>query len=67
MVIRLIETVFPGSFKLGRPLGEGKFQFKNGYSQEGTFVEVKGGEEEDPEAGAKPPNVEWKGKSIVAF
>jgi len=56
---------YEGEFKSGRPLGDGKFIFNNGYTQEGNFVEEKNGEEE-PEEGTVA-NVTWAGKSIVKF
>lgn len=63
--------VYEGQFKLGRPIGEGKFSFASGLSQTGSYVEHKGaveGEEEPVEGEApKPPNVSWKGQSIVSF
>src|SRR5690606_1008663 len=65
-------AVYEGSFKLGRPFGEGKFSFESGLSQSGAY-EVKklaADEEEEPvEEGEapRPPNVVWKGNSIVSF
>jgi len=59
---------YEGGFKLGRPLGAGKFVFNNGYTQEGTFVEEKSAEDDGGDAdAAKPPNVSWRGKAIVQF
>lgn len=63
--------VYSGEFKLGRPFGEGKFVYDNGLQQSGKFVvkKVVGEEEEVPAEGEAPvpPNVEWKGDSVVAF
>ena len=61
---------FEGKFKVGRPFGEGKFSLDSGISQEGEYVQVKvEGEDDEPAEGAapKPPNVVWKGQSIVSF
>jgi hypothetical protein len=62
---------YDGEFKLGRPIGEGRFEFLNGITQEGEYVVVKAeGEEEEaaPEEGeAVAPNVSWKGQPIVSF
>ena len=61
---------YTGEFKLGRPFGAGKFDFTSGLSQTGSYVEEKRGEdEEEPAEGDAPlpPNVAWKGDSIVAF
>lgn len=60
---------YEGEFKLGRPLGEGRFEFLNGISQEGEYVETKGEEEEEvgEEGEPVPPNVTWKGHPIVSF
>lgn len=65
-------AVYEGSFKLGRPFGAGKFSFESGLSQGGSYdVKPLGpDEEEEPvEEGEapRPPNVEWKGTSIVSF
>ncbi len=62
--------VYEGEFKLGRPVGAGKFSFASGITQTGSFVEKKPaeGEEEAAEEGAvKVPNVAWSGDSIVSF
>jgi hypothetical protein len=60
---------YEGEFKLGRPIGEGRFEFVNGISQEGEYVEVKNEEDEGggEEGELLPPNVTWKGQSIVSF
>lgn len=60
---------YDGGFKLGRPLGAGRFEFVNGIAQEGEYVAMKGEEDEEPQEGEpeKPPNVTWKGQSIVSF
>lgn len=65
-------AVFEGQFKLGRPFGEGKFTFESGLTQKGAWVIKKAGEGEEEEAPAegeapRPPNVTWKGESIVSF
>jgi hypothetical protein len=65
-------AVYEGAFKAGRPWGEGAFSFASGLSQTGAYQEQKlaEGEEEEPPADgepAKPPNVAWKGNSIVSF
>lgn len=63
--------MYEGEFKLGRPFGEGKFLFESGLTQTGAYVEQKGaeGEEEAAVEGEppKPPNVTWRGNSIVSF
>jgi hypothetical protein len=64
--------VYEGDFKLGRPYGTGKFSFTSGLTQTGAFVEKKlpEGEEEEPVGegeAPRPPNVEWKGNSIVSM
>lgn len=62
-------AVYEGEFKMGRPFGEGKFSFVSGLAQTGTFVEEKkDGEDEEGADGEKlPPNVSWKGISIVTM
>jgi hypothetical protein len=65
-------AVYEGNFKLGRPIGNGSFTFSSGLVQTGVFEEKKPaeGEEEEPVAegeAPKPPNVAWKGNSIVSF
>ena len=57
-------AVYTGEFKLGRPYGNGKFDFASGLSQSGAYEEFKVEDEEEPAEGdpPKPPNVEWKGK-----
>jgi hypothetical protein len=65
-------AVYEGEFKLGRPFGAGKFEFASGQSQAGSYVVQKPaeGEEEEPAGdgeGARPPNVAWRGNSIVSF
>lgn len=64
-------AVYEGQFKLGRPVGSGTFTFTSGLVQTGAFEEKKpaeGEEEEQAEGeGPKPPNVAWKGNSIVSF
>mmetsp|Transcript_5875 Transcript_5875/g.9678 ORF Transcript_5875/g.9678 Transcript_5875/m.9678 type:complete len:232 (+) Transcript_5875:51-746(+) len=62
-------AVYEGSFKLGRPFGEGKFTYESGLEQSGSYVEQKPGEDEEPaeEGEVRPPNVAWEGKSIVSF
>lgn len=59
---------YDGSFKLGRPLGAGKFEFVNGIVHSGEYVAQKLAEDEEPAEGdaPKPPNVTWKGESIVS-
>jgi hypothetical protein len=61
--------IYEGSFKLGRPYGAGKFSFTSGLKQNGVFVDKPStGEEEEQEEGVeKPPNVIWKGDSIVSM
>ncbi len=59
--------VFTGNFKMGRPVGEGSFNFTSGLTLNGTYVEQKPTEEEAAEDGPKAPNVSWKGNSIVSF
>ena len=63
---------YQGDFKLGRPFGNGVFNFASGLSQKGVYEEKKPveGEEEEPVAegeAPRPPNVTWKGESIVSF
>lgn len=61
---------YSGNFKLGRPLGAGKYAFTSGITQGGSYVEKKAaeGEEEAAEEGVvKQPNVSWSGDSIVSF
>jgi len=60
---------YKGKFEMSRPIGAGKFTFVSGLSQEGTFDKIKVEDEEEPaeDEEPKPPNVEWKGKSIVSF
>ena len=62
-------AVYEGNFKLGRPYGEGKFIHASGLTQKGTYEEKKTGEEEEPaeDEVPLPPNVTWKGESIVAI
>lgn len=64
-------AVYEGEFKLGRPVGQGVFKFESGLSQTGSYVEKKLAEGEEEEAvesdGPRPPNVTWKGDSIVSF
>jgi hypothetical protein len=65
-------AVYEGAFKLGRPFGEGKFSFESGLSQSGSYdVKKLGPDEEEEPVGEgeapRPPNVEWKGTSIVSF
>ena len=50
---------------MGRPLGTGKFEFNNGYTQHGEFVEVKNPDDEDAGDEAKAPNVAWNGNPMV--
>jgi hypothetical protein len=64
--------VYEGDFKLGRPFGAGNFSFACGLTQTGSFVAKKlpEGEEEEPVGegeAPRPPNVEWKGNSIVSM
>lgn len=62
--------VYEGDFKLGRPFGKGKFSFASGLIQSGEFVEKKVSEEEEEgedDGVVKPPNVVWKGDSIVSI
>ena len=49
---------------MGRPLGVGKFEFNNGYTQNGEFVEVKNPDDEGGDE-AKAPNVAWKGTPMI--
>ena len=57
-----------GNFKLGRPYGPGKFIFSNGIVQEGSYIEKKSEDDEpEDEENPRPPNVFWKGQSIVSF
>jgi hypothetical protein len=60
---------FDGSFKLGRPFGPGRFEFVNGIVHNGEYIAQKGPDDEEPAEGEapKPPNVTWKGQSIVSF
>jgi len=53
-----------GKFKMGRPLGVGKFEFKNGYTQDGEFVEIKNPDDEGSDE-VKAPNVAWKGNPMT--
>jgi hypothetical protein len=61
---------YDGTFKLGRPIGAGRFEFVNGIVHSGEYVVQKAaeGEEEEPAEGEapRPPNVAWKGQSIVS-
>ncbi len=64
--------VYDGNFKLGRPYGPGKFSFTSGLTQTGVFEEKKpAAEEEEEPVGEgeppRPPNVAWKGASIVSM
>ena len=62
---------YEGTFKFGRPLGTGKFTFPSGLTQMGSYEEkkpVNEDEEEDSEEDTlKPPDVVWKGQSILAI
>lgn len=61
---------YAGNFKLGRPVGAGKYSFTSGITQTGSYNEKKAaeGEEEPAEEGVvKQPNVSWAGDSIVSF
>jgi 1-phosphatidylinositol-4-phosphate 5-kinase len=60
---------YTGSFTLGRPVGEGRFEFNTGINQDGEYVIVKNPDDEEPAEGEPPkaPNVAWKGRSIVNF
>jgi hypothetical protein len=60
---------YTGSFQIGRPLGEGRFEFNNGIAQDGEYVVVKNPDDEEPQEGEAPkaPNVAWKGRPIVSF
>lgn len=60
---------YEGEFKLGRPIGAGKFTFESGLEQSGTYVEQKAEDEEpaDEGEGPIPPYVTWVGSSIVSF
>jgi hypothetical protein len=65
-------AVYDGNFKVNRPFGPGKFSFESGLVQTGSYVEQKLSEEDEAAAGdeegvLKPPNVAWKGDSIVSF
>jgi hypothetical protein len=63
-------ATYSGEFKLGRPFGAGKFEFNtSGLTHTGSFTEVKTEDDEEPAEGdpPKPPNVAWKGDSLVAF
>ena len=60
---------YEGSFKLGRPVGPGRFEFVNGIVHSGEYVQQKVAEEEEEPAegdAPRPPNVAWKGQSIVS-
>jgi hypothetical protein len=59
---------YEGTFKLGRPYGQGKYTFVSGLSQLGSYDEIKASaEEEETEENVAPPNVVWRGQSIVAM
>lgn len=62
---------YEGTFKLGRPIGTGKYTFASGLTQLGSYDEKKRTEEDEEldeeEAASRPPNVAWKGQSIVAI
>mmetsp|Transcript_15842 Transcript_15842/g.23850 ORF Transcript_15842/g.23850 Transcript_15842/m.23850 type:complete len:231 (-) Transcript_15842:87-779(-) len=61
---------YDGEFKLGRPIGDGRFEFLNGITQEGEYVESKDENEDDAADEAEAPsapNVSWKGQPIVSF
>ena len=65
-------AVYDGEFKLGRPYGAGKFSFASGLGQDGAYTVQKAAEGEEEEAveegqPARPPNVAWRGNSIVSF
>lgn len=65
-----VYATYTGAFKMGKPYGDGKFDFPiSQLAQTGKFEEVKVAGEEEPAEGdaAKAPNVAWKGDSIVAF
>lgn len=59
---------YDGTFKLGRPVGVGRFEFVNGIVHNGEYVQKKVADEEEPAEGdaPRPPNVTWKGQSIVS-
>jgi len=60
---------YEGTFKLGKPIDQGTFSFASGLIQEGAYIVVKTGEEEEENSDEPPkaPNTLWKGKSIVIF
>jgi hypothetical protein len=61
---------YDGNFNMGRPYGTGKYSFPSGLQQTGSYADKpKGEDEEEPAEGDAPvpPNVEWKGDTIVAF
>lgn len=65
-------AVYEGQFKLGRPYRAGSFAFQSGLVQKGVFEDKKPAEGEEEEAPAegeapRPPNVVWRGESIVSF
>mmetsp|Transcript_22989 Transcript_22989/g.20881 ORF Transcript_22989/g.20881 Transcript_22989/m.20881 type:complete len:230 (-) Transcript_22989:113-802(-) len=61
--------VYEGQFKLGRPIGQGQYSLVNGLIQTGSYEEIKSPDDEEPaeDEDPKPPNVAWKGDSIVSF
>lgn len=63
--------IYEGQFKVGRPYGPGKYTFASGLVQTGEYVEKKPTEDEpEPEVEEGklvPPNVSWKGTSIVSI
>jgi hypothetical protein len=65
-----LSVINAGNFKLGRPYGQGKYTFHSGVSQMGSYEEIKvpiDEQEEDAGENLTPPNVVWRGQSIVAI
>lgn len=75
-------AVFSGSFRLGVPVGAGRFAFKSGLVLTGAFEEQRSGDGESTEekgeaeegeaeaaeaVAAEPPVVSWRSDSIVSF
>ena len=61
---QLALQVYTGTFKDGRVMGSGVYEFPNGITQKGEYVEVPRGE--DAEESEEPPALKWIGNSVLA-